>query len=77
VRGWIGGDFIRWRVCVVVVADGFQGEAQCAVVGRGRDVYRVADYVVELGVFCIIFSISIAMRGSWYLRKGSMRLPGV
>jgi hypothetical protein len=35
-----------------VETDGFEGKAERAVIGLGDEVERIADYVVDFGVFC-------------------------
>jgi hypothetical protein len=34
-----------------VETDGFEGKAECAVIGFGDEIERIADYVVDFGVF--------------------------
>ena len=58
-----------------VEADGFEWEAEGAIVGFGDEVEGVADNVVDFSVFLEDISLGLGRKKS-DLRKGSTRLFG-
>ena len=61
----------------VMESDGFEGEPQSPVVGRRGNSHRVAEDIINFGVFYMTVSLSWTLEwGGEHLRNASTRLFG-